>query len=98
MNYKKGDIIGLVNAAINVPYFATSKAEEDSEAIEINIAELHKINNINIIEKIYNHISTLMELWLNQYYFIFSKEKNINCKKENNNFRNRPKYIKIIGF
>ncbi|OEJ19368.1 Crp/Fnr family transcriptional regulator [Brachyspira hampsonii] len=83
MNYKKGDIIGLVNAAINVPYFATSKAEEDSEAIEINIAELHKINNINIIEKIYNHISTLMELWLNQYYFIFSKEKNINCKKEN---------------
>ena len=24
-----------------------------------------------------------MELWLNQYYFIFSKEKNINCKKEN---------------
>lgn len=83
MHHKSGDIIGLINAVINIPYFGSAKADEDGEAMEININELDKIDNTNIIKKIYDHLSRFFELWLNQYFFILSKEKNVNCKKEN---------------
>ncbi|PPS22087.1 cyclic nucleotide-binding domain-containing protein, partial [Brachyspira murdochii] len=80
--HKKGDIIGLVNAAVNVPYFETVKAEEDTEVMEININELDKITNIHLIKKLYDHLTNVMEIRLNQYFYIFSKEKNIPFKKE----------------
>lgn len=60
--HKKGDIIGLVNAAVNVPYFETVKAEEDTEVMEININELDKITNIHLIKKLYDHLTNVMEI------------------------------------
>lgn len=69
---KKGDIIGIVSAIINEPYFSTAKVTEDIEILEINTKEIEKIDNIFLMNKIYFHLITIMELWIKKYYDILS--------------------------
>lgn len=70
--HKKGDIIGIVSAIINEPYFSTAKVTEDIEILEINTKEIEKIDNIFLMNKIYFHLVTIMELWIKKYYDILS--------------------------
>ena len=51
MEYTKGDILGLVNSALNEPYFFNVKADTDIEALEINIDDIIKIYNKDLIKK-----------------------------------------------
>ncbi|WP_295162530.1 cyclic nucleotide-binding domain-containing protein [uncultured Brachyspira sp.] len=76
IEYKKGDIIGLFNAILNEPYFSTMKALEEVEVMEININEIEKIDNINLINKIYNYLIFNIEKWLNRYYYFLHRENN----------------------
>ncbi|MEI0603781.1 cyclic nucleotide-binding domain-containing protein [Brachyspira alvinipulli] len=76
VEYKEGEIIGLFNAVLNEPYFATVKAIEDLEVIEMSIYEIEKINDKNLINKIYNYLIINIERWLNRYYYFLHKSNN----------------------
>ncbi|ELV06461.1 cyclic nucleotide-binding domain-containing protein, partial [Brachyspira hampsonii] len=39
---KKGDIIGMVSAVLDEPYFSTAKVTEELEALEIDVKEIRK--------------------------------------------------------
>lgn len=60
---KKGDIIGIISAVLNEPYFSTAKVIEDVEAFEIDVKEIEKIDNSVILNKIYKHLIDIMEIW-----------------------------------
>ncbi|WP_028328510.1 cyclic nucleotide-binding domain-containing protein [Brachyspira alvinipulli] len=91
VEYKEGEIIGLFNAVLNEPYFATVKAVEDLEVMEMSIYEIEKINDKNLINKIYNYLIINIERWLNRYYYFLHKSNN-----EYNNHNNRKKKLNII--
>lgn len=92
IEYKEGEIIGLFNAVLNEPYFSTVKALEDVEVIEININEIEKIDNLNLINKIYDYLLINIERWLNRYYYFLNKENN----PYYNSHHNRMSNINII--
>ncbi|MEI0563380.1 cyclic nucleotide-binding domain-containing protein [Brachyspira pulli] len=73
--YNIGFIIGLVNLAINEPYFVTLKAVEDVEVIELNISDIKNLTNIDLIKKIYDYFNTTLETWLSRYYIMVVKNK-----------------------
>ncbi|PPS21800.1 cyclic nucleotide-binding domain-containing protein, partial [Brachyspira murdochii] len=86
------EIIGLFNAVLNEPYFSTVKALEDVEVIEMNINEIEKIDNVSLINKIYDYLLINIERWLNRYYYFLNKENN----PYYNSHRNRMSNINII--
>ncbi|PCG20679.1 lipoprotein [Brachyspira sp. G79] len=71
--HKKGDIIGIVSAVMDEPYFSTSKVIEDTEVIEIDVREIEKIDNVELMNKIYKHLINTMEVWIKKYYYFLSK-------------------------
>lgn len=73
IEYKEGEIIGLFNAVINEPFTSTVKAIEDVEVLEMNVYEIEKIDNPNIITKIYEYLLLNLERWINRYYYFLSK-------------------------
>ncbi|MEI0488256.1 cyclic nucleotide-binding domain-containing protein [Brachyspira pulli] len=77
IKYNEGEIIGLFNAVLNEPYFSTVKALEDVEVIELNINEIEKIDNISLINKIYDYLMINIERWLKRYYYFLHKENKI---------------------
>ncbi|WP_304354514.1 cyclic nucleotide-binding domain-containing protein [Brachyspira innocens] len=72
MEYTKGDILGLVNSALNEPYFFNVKADTDIEALEINIDDIIKIYNKDLIKKMHNYLENSLEVWLSKYYINLS--------------------------
>ena len=77
IKYNEGEIIGLFNAVLNEPYFSTVKALEDVEVIELNINEIEKIDNLSLINKIYDYLMINIERWLKRYYYFLHKENKI---------------------
>lgn len=73
----------MFNAVLNEPYFSTVKALEDVEVLELNINEIEKIDNLNLINKIYDYIIINIERWLNRYYYLLHKENKIYNNKNN---------------
>lgn len=73
--YKEGDIIGLISAITGEPYYSTVEAIEDSELLQIKVENLIKIDNYNLIDKISNYFSYILESWLSKYYTIITKNK-----------------------
>lgn len=71
--HKRWDIIGIVSAIINEPYFSTAKVIEDTEVLEIDVKEIEKIDNIDLMNKIYRHLINIMEVWVKKYYYFLSK-------------------------
>ncbi|WP_300368785.1 cyclic nucleotide-binding domain-containing protein [Brachyspira sp.] len=84
VEYKEGEIIGLFNAVLNEPYFSTVKSLEDVEVIEMNINEIEKIDNMNLINKIYDYLIINIERWLKRYYYFLHKENSPYYTSENN--------------
>ena len=77
MEYTTGDILGLVNSALNEPYFFNMRAETDVEALEINVDEIIKIYNRDIIKKIHYYLENSLEIWLSKYYINLSHHNSI---------------------
>lgn len=77
MEYTTGDILGLVNSALNEPYFFNMKAETDVEALEINVDDIIKIYNRDIIKKIHYYLEHSLEVWLSKYYVNLSHHSSI---------------------
>ena len=77
MEYVKGDILGLVNSALNEPYFFNVKAIEDVEALEINVNDIIDIYNKDIIRKINYYLYNSLEVWLSKYYMKLSYRDSI---------------------
>ena len=75
--YAKGDILGLVNSVLNEPYFFNVKAEEDIEALEINVNDIINIYNKDIMIKIHNYLYNTLEAWLSIYYMRLSHNNSI---------------------
>ena len=75
--YVKGDILGLVNSVLNEPYFFNVKAEEDIEALEINVNDIINIYNKDIMIKIHNYLYNTLEAWLSIYYMRLSHNNSI---------------------
>lgn len=75
VNYKEGDIIGLISSITCEPYYSTVEALEDSELLQIKIDSVSRIDNYNLIEKISNYLSFILEKWLSRYYAKITKNK-----------------------
>lgn len=73
--YKKGDIVGFISAITNEPYFSNIETTEDCEFIKIKVENISKIDNNNIIERISNYLSFMLEFWLSRYYNIVISNK-----------------------
>lgn len=67
VTYKEGDIIGLISSITYEPYYSTIEAIEDVELLQIKIANINKIDNYNLINKISNYLSFILESWLSKY-------------------------------
>ena len=75
IEFNKGDIIGLVNAFLNEPYFFNIKALEDVEVIEIEIDDIIEMNNKELMVKIADNLDAAFEKWLGRYYLLLSENK-----------------------
>ncbi|ADG72837.1 cyclic nucleotide-binding domain-containing protein [Brachyspira murdochii] len=73
--YKEGDIIGLISAITGEPYYSTVEVIEDVELLHIKVENLTKIDNYNLIDKISNYFSYILESWLSKYYTMITKNK-----------------------
>ncbi|WP_297204586.1 cyclic nucleotide-binding domain-containing protein [uncultured Brachyspira sp.] len=94
---KKGDIIGIISAVLNEPYFSTAKVIEDVEAFEIDVKEIEKIDNSVILNKIYKHLIDIMEIWAKKYYYFLSKYAKIDTSSKVN-IEELAKAYKDAGF
>ncbi|CRF32711.1 Crp/Fnr family transcriptional regulator [Brachyspira suanatina] len=75
INYREGDIIGLISSIINEPYYSTIESLEDIEVLKISVQDLTKIDNYNLINKISNYLSSIFETWLSKYYSLITNNK-----------------------
>ena len=75
IHYKEGDIIGLISSIINEPYYSTIESTEDTEVLKISVHDLNRIDNYNLINKISNYLSSILETWLSKYYSSITKNK-----------------------
>ncbi|WP_157154680.1 cyclic nucleotide-binding domain-containing protein [Brachyspira murdochii] len=82
--HKKGDIIGIVSAVMDEPYFSTSKVIEDTEVIEIDVREIEKIDNVELMNKIYKHLINTMEVWVKKYYYFLYKYSKVDSSEKLN--------------
>ena len=73
--YKEGDIIGLISSITYESYYSTVEVLEDVELLQIKIANINKIDNYNLINKISNYLSFILENWLSRYYAKITKNK-----------------------
>ena len=73
--YKIGNIIGIIPAITKEPYYSTIEASEDTELWEIKIENINRINNKHLINRISNHLSSILEIWLSKYYSLIIKNK-----------------------
>lgn len=98
IEFNKGDIIGLVNAFLNEPYFFNIKALEDVEVIEIEIDDIIKIKNKELMVKIADHLDSSFEKWLGRYYLLLSENKEITNGKTKEEIFNMIKVYHKNGF
>ncbi|ASJ22249.1 cyclic nucleotide-binding domain-containing protein [Brachyspira hampsonii] len=77
VEFNQGDILGLVNILLNEPYFFNVKAMEDVEAIEVDITEVIKTKNEELMVKIAANLDASFETWLGRYYMLLSENKEI---------------------
>ena len=80
IEFNKGNILGLVNAVLNEPYFYNVKAIEDTEVMEVKIDDIVNIESKDLMIKIDRYLDTSLEMWLSKYYMLLSshhKNKNI---------------------
>ena len=98
IEFNKGDIIGLVNAFLNEPYFFNIKALEDVEVIEIEIDDIIEMNNKELMVKIADNLDSAFEKWLGRYYLLLSENKEITNGKTQEEILNMIKVYHKNGF
>ena len=98
IEFNKGDIIGLVNAFLNEPYFFNIKALEDVEVIEIEIDDIIEMNNKELMVKIADNLDAAFEKWLGRYYLLLSENKEITNGKTQEEILNMIKVYHKNGF
>ena len=76
IEFNKGNILGLVNAVLNEPYFYNVKAVEDTEVMEIKIEDIVNIESKDLMVKIDRYLDTSLEMWLSKYYMSLSNNHN----------------------
>ena len=81
--FTSGDIIGIVPAILLEPYYSTAIAVTDVQLVEIHAKDIYNIEDIKIIEKIYQYLIKFMEIWLGKYFYKLSESLNIGSYKEN---------------
>ncbi|MEI0798812.1 cyclic nucleotide-binding domain-containing protein [Brachyspira intermedia] len=98
IEFNKGDILGLVNILLNEPYFFNVKAMEDVEAIEVDISEVIKTKNEELMIKIAENLDASFETWLGRYYMQLSKNKEISHIRTKEEIMNMADVYNKNGF
>ncbi len=71
----KGGIIGLVSSILYSNYIANVMAVEDTEVVKVKISSITDITDIELLNKIYDYMYSLLEIYLSKYYTILAKNK-----------------------
>ena len=98
IEFKKGDILGLINVVLNEPYFYNIKALEDMEVIELNLDEIINTKNKDLTARIYEHLNASLETWLGRYYLLISENKEIVKEKTQEEILYMAKVYEKNGF
>ncbi|MEI0485188.1 cyclic nucleotide-binding domain-containing protein [Brachyspira intermedia] len=75
ISLKEGSIIGLISAIIKEPYYVTTEALDDIEVLKININNIVQIKNKELVKRVSNYLSYILETWLSKYYSLVIKNK-----------------------
>ena len=75
ISLKEGSIIGLISAIIKEPYYVTTEALEDIEVLKINVNKIVHITNKELVNRVSNYLSYILETWLSKYYTLVIKNK-----------------------
>ncbi|ACN85097.1 cyclic nucleotide-binding domain-containing protein [Brachyspira hyodysenteriae] len=98
VEFKKGDILGLINTVLNEPYFYNIKALEDMEVMELNLNEIINTKNKDLTVKIYKYLNASLETWLGRYYLLISESKEIIKGKTKEEILNMAHVYRKNGF
>lgn len=63
----KGGIIGLVSSILYSNYIANVMAVEDTEVVKVKISSITDITDIELLNKIYDYMYSLLEIYLSKY-------------------------------
>lgn len=75
MCLKEGSIIGLVSAIMQEPYYLTTEALEEVEVLKISIDNIIHVGNKELVTRVSNYLSYVLETWLSKYYSLVIKNK-----------------------
>ncbi|MEI0702495.1 cyclic nucleotide-binding domain-containing protein [Brachyspira intermedia] len=75
ISLKEGSIIGLISAIIKEPYYVTTEALDDIEVLKINVNNIVHITNKELVNRVSNYLSYILETWLSKYYSLVIKNK-----------------------
>ncbi|WP_300369898.1 cyclic nucleotide-binding domain-containing protein, partial [Brachyspira sp.] len=98
IEFKQGDILGLINTVLNEPYFYNIEALEDMEVIELTLNEMINTKNRDLMMKIHNYLNSLLETWLGRYYLLISENKEITKGKTKEEIINMAQVYATNGF